>query len=191
MPAAPRISFSGDFAVEPPATRTPGPPPDPNFEFAVGSHSMIDADQLFFKGRLLPLKDSHQGGPQRITTLREELGANNEDGVQLERPPRGTIKWKELLGLKKSHCSSAGAAASEVVVKKSHKKNEDELPVKPTQLGNQLWNVESDFRSIQMRRRLPQWLFIPLLSCLVPLGWGTVALLSLSSSCDKENRDKD
>lgn len=135
MPAAPRISFSSDFAVEPPATRTPGPPPDPNFEFAVGSHSMIDADQLFFKGRLLPFKDSHQGGPQRITTLREELGANDEDGVQLERPPRGTIKWKELLGLKKSHCSSAGAAASEMVAKKSHKKNEDELPVKPTQVN--------------------------------------------------------
>lgn len=33
--------------------------------------------------------------------------------------------------------------------------------------------------------------FYLLLSCLVPLGWGTDVPLSLSSSCDKENRDKD
>ncbi|CAL9111110.1 unnamed protein product [Musa textilis] len=110
-PIGPRISFSSDFVVEPPPARNPGPPPDPNFEFAVGGDSMIDADKLFFKGRLLPLKESHQCGPQRITTLREELRASNE----WERPLRGSIKWKELLGLKKSHCSSAAKKSDKPV----------------------------------------------------------------------------
>ncbi|CAD5181231.1 unnamed protein product [Musa acuminata subsp. malaccensis] len=110
-PIGPRISFSSDFVVEPPAARNPGPPPDPNFEFAVGGDSMIDADKLFFKGRLLPLKESHQCGPQRMTTLREELRASEE----WERPLRGSIKWKELLGLKKSHCSSAAKKSDKPV----------------------------------------------------------------------------
>ncbi|WOL19995.1 hypothetical protein Cni_G28797 [Canna indica] len=123
-PMSPRISFSSDFAVEPPAARAPAPPPDPNFEFAVGGDAMIDADQLFFKGRMLPLKESHgHYGPQRITTLREELLSGDEDGGQWERPMRGSIKWKELLGLKKSHCGLATVPVP-LPAKKSDKSEE-------------------------------------------------------------------
>ncbi|CAL9189021.1 unnamed protein product [Musa hybrid cultivar] len=108
-PISPRISFSCDFVVERPTARVPGPPPDPNFEFAVGSHPMIAADQLFFEGRLLPLKDNCPSGSRRsVTTLRDELRAAGEGGgQQRERPSKGPIKWKELLGLKKPRGSAA------------------------------------------------------------------------------------
>ncbi|RWW01770.1 hypothetical protein BHE74_00032414 [Ensete ventricosum] len=107
---SPRISFSCDFTLEVPTVRAPGPPPDPNFEFLVGSHPMITADQIFFKGRLLPLKDNHPSGSSRgmITTLRDELRGNEEAcGQPRERPPKSPIKWKELLGLKKSRNPAA------------------------------------------------------------------------------------
>ncbi|CAL9092037.1 unnamed protein product [Musa acuminata var. zebrina] len=108
-PISPRISFSCDFVVERPTARVPGPPPDPNFEFAVGSHPMIAADQLFFEGRLLPLKDNCPSGSRRsVTTLRDELRTAGEGGgQQRERPSKGPIKWKELLGLKKPRGSAA------------------------------------------------------------------------------------
>lgn len=109
VPAAPqmspRISFSNDFVVDqqPLAPRGPVPPSDPNFEFSVGSHHMIAADQIFFKGRLLPLKENHHcAGPPRLTTLREELRAH--DNNYNARPTKGSIRWKELLGLRKAHC---------------------------------------------------------------------------------------
>ncbi|XP_073011031.1 uncharacterized protein [Typha latifolia] len=84
-PMGPRISFSNDFVLE------PGPPQplsrgttDPDFEFAVDNHQMMDADQLFFNGRILPLKNGHRCGP-----------------------PKGAIKWRELLGIKKGNASAA------------------------------------------------------------------------------------
>ncbi|KAG1342242.1 hypothetical protein COCNU_05G004710 [Cocos nucifera] len=108
-PMSPRISFSNDFVVDPPlAPRGPPPPSDPNFEFSVGSHHMIAADQIFFKGRLLPLKEN-QGyctGPQRLTTLRDELRAHDDGDDGDGRPPKGSIRWKELLGLRKAHCAT-------------------------------------------------------------------------------------
>ncbi|KAK3130248.1 hypothetical protein QOZ80_6BG0490870 [Eleusine coracana subsp. coracana] len=114
---APRMSFSSDFAVEPP------PPPsarggatgDADFEFslgghhpAAGGHSMIAADQLFSKGRLLPLREApHASG--RPTTLRDELRADERHG----RAPRApNIRWKELLGLKKASKKPAADAAA-------------------------------------------------------------------------------
>ncbi|RRT68923.1 hypothetical protein BHM03_00024838 [Ensete ventricosum] len=112
------MSFSSDFNMQPPPARTPGPPPDPDFEFSVGSHPMMAADQLFFKGRLLPLKDNHQRGGHRITTLRDELRANGSG----ERLPKGPVKWRGLLGLRKT------------AAKKGDKK-EDELLGKSSQVG--------------------------------------------------------
>ncbi|CAL9157143.1 uncharacterized protein LOC135680366 [Musa acuminata AAA Group] len=128
-PMNPRISFSSDFVVEQHAARTTSPPPDPDFEFAVGSHSMIDADRLFFEGRLLPLKDTHQRGPYQrvITTLREELRTDEEDGARWERPLKGSINWRVLFGIKKARRRSAAA----VTAKKSDEVD-DELLVKPT-----------------------------------------------------------
>ncbi|KAG6468247.1 hypothetical protein ZIOFF_072820 [Zingiber officinale] len=135
-PMSPRVSFSSDFAVEPPPPRAAvrPPPPDPNFEFAVGGgNSTIDADQLFFKGRLLPLKDSRHGQrPRAVTTLREELlSPTAGSGDWPERPLRGSaIKWKELLGLKKPHCSFAPVPAPGK--KQSDKSEEGHL--NPTQV---------------------------------------------------------
>lgn len=114
--AGPRISFSSDFSLDcpPPASqsRNPAGPSDPDFEFSVGSHQMMAADQLFFKGRILPLKDStsHASG-HRVTTLRDELRA--QDRGNDERPPKA-IRWKELLGLRKGGHSKKGESKSEL-----------------------------------------------------------------------------
>ncbi|XP_074555669.1 uncharacterized protein LOC141811543 [Curcuma longa] len=112
----PRISFSCDFLMEVPAARAPAStPPDPNFEFSVGRQPMITADQLFSKGRLLPLKNPYASGSSGragggLTTLRDELREKDAaSGYGRERPPKGaaSIKWKELLGLKKPRGSAS------------------------------------------------------------------------------------
>ncbi|XP_074560054.1 uncharacterized protein LOC141816117 [Curcuma longa] len=133
-PMSPRVSFSSDFAVEPPAVAGGAqrpPPADANFEFAAGGESAtIDADQLFFKGRLLPLKDSGQRQQRGTTTLREELLLSPAG-----RPMRGSaIKWKELLGLKKPHCGFS-AVPLPAPGKKQNDKIEDQQQqqLKPTQ----------------------------------------------------------
>ncbi|KAL5205458.1 hypothetical protein ABZP36_033667 [Zizania latifolia] len=106
--SAPRISFSSDFALEPPPPPQPGAlsarsPGDADFEFSVGSHPMMAADQLFSKGRLLPLReaplDSGADGGGRPMTLRDELRADSRNGRVPRAPNR---RWKELLGLKKA-----------------------------------------------------------------------------------------
>lgn len=110
---APRMSFSSDFAVEPPppaAARGGAAPGDTDFEFSVGSHPMMAADQLFSKGRLLPLREAPHGGAGggRPVTLRDELRADERHG----RVPRApNIRWKELLGLKKAPKKQAAADA--------------------------------------------------------------------------------
>ncbi|WVZ65196.1 hypothetical protein U9M48_014604 [Paspalum notatum var. saurae] len=113
---APRMSFSSDFAVEPPppaAARGGAPAPgDADFEFSVGSHPMMAADQLFSKGRLLPLREAPHGGAGggRPVTLRDELRADERHGGG--RAPRApNIRWKELLGLKKASKKQQAAAA--------------------------------------------------------------------------------
>ncbi|KAL0908662.1 hypothetical protein M5K25_023167 [Dendrobium thyrsiflorum] len=92
LPASPRISFSNDLAAEARPPRRDIITPDPNFEFAVGVRPMIAADELFFKGRMLPLSS---GQLARVTTVREELRA--EGAPQ----PKGLVRWKEFLGLKR------------------------------------------------------------------------------------------
>ncbi|CAN6210930.1 unnamed protein product [Urochloa humidicola] len=113
---APRMSFSSDFAVEPPppaaARGGAAAPGDADFEFSVGSHPMMAADQLFSKGRLLPLREAPHGGGGagggRPVTLCDELRADERHG----RVPRApNIRWKELLGLKKAPKKQAAAAA--------------------------------------------------------------------------------
>ncbi|KAH7652841.1 hypothetical protein IHE45_19G043500 [Dioscorea alata] len=107
IPMSPRISFSNDFVVEQAAAISSVPklspsPGDPDFEFSVGSRPMMAADELFFKGRLVPLRE-HCIMP-RTTTLRDELLAGDEDDADVwgsTSRPMKSIKWKELLGLKK------------------------------------------------------------------------------------------
>ncbi|KAL6912085.1 hypothetical protein ACP4OV_000890 [Aristida adscensionis] len=112
----PRISFSSDFAVEPPppaqnrAMSLRCQEEDLDFEFSVGSHPMMAADQLFSKGRILPLKDGGAGGGifssgRPPTTLRDELRADDD-----RASAKGSSRWKEMLGLRKALCVGGGAA---------------------------------------------------------------------------------
>jgi hypothetical protein len=110
--APPRMSFSSDFALEPPPPPPPRPPgrADADFEFSpAGSRpSMMDADQLFSKGRILPLREA---APRPPTTLRDELRAPE---AVADRGRRGPARWKELLGLKqRAHKKGAAASAAD------------------------------------------------------------------------------
>ncbi|KAK3155361.1 hypothetical protein QOZ80_2BG0202250 [Eleusine coracana subsp. coracana] len=115
-PAAlgPRISFSSDFAVEPPppvqnrAMSLRCQEEDINFEFSVGSRPMMAADQLFSKGRILPLKDGAAFAARPPTTLRDELRGDDDD----ERSSaKASSRWKEMLGLRKALCVGGIGAA--------------------------------------------------------------------------------
>ncbi|XP_058772797.1 uncharacterized protein LOC131646867 [Vicia villosa] len=119
-PMSPRISFSNDFVDLQQAIKqergsksnnSQQQPVSSDFEFSVTNYSMMSADELFSKGRLLPYKDSKmQRGA--TTTLKQELLHNDDeyDGFSL-RPPKG--RWKGLLGLRKSHIGSKKAEKSE------------------------------------------------------------------------------
>ncbi|KAK8952434.1 hypothetical protein KSP39_PZI003082 [Platanthera zijinensis] len=114
LPISPRISFSNDFAVEPPPPRKPMPPVDPDFEFAVGGRPMIAADELFFKGRMLPLRDTSVPTPAaRATTLRDQLRDGADEWTR--PPPKVSPRWKEFLGFRRSYKGdgSSSAAAGE------------------------------------------------------------------------------
>ncbi|CAJ1942791.1 unnamed protein product [Sphenostylis stenocarpa] len=120
-PVSPRISFSNDFADAQQATkqehssasRSEVPAVSSDFEFSVTNYSMMSADELFFKGRLLPYKDTKRA----TTTLREELLVDDDDeGFQdfSLRPPKGSsTRWKGFLGLRKSHLGSKKVDKSE------------------------------------------------------------------------------
>ncbi|KAG8072499.1 hypothetical protein GUJ93_ZPchr0006g44071 [Zizania palustris] len=110
----PRISFSSDFAVEPapaPAVQNRAmnlrcQEEDMSFEFSVGSHPMMAADQLFSKGRILPLKDGGFTAGRPPTTLRDELRGDDR------ALGKGSSRWKEMLGLRKPHCAGGAGVNS-------------------------------------------------------------------------------
>ncbi|KAH0696553.1 hypothetical protein KY289_014035 [Solanum tuberosum] len=102
---SPRISFSNDFVDSSQIMRNyRDAPVSSDFEFNVTNYSMITADQLFSKGRLLPFKETSS----QKTTLRDELlhEDKDDDHVFSSRPPKSSTRWKGLLGLKKSHIGS-------------------------------------------------------------------------------------
>ncbi|XP_073037856.1 uncharacterized protein [Primulina eburnea] len=118
-PTSPRISFSNDFLessshsqshsrsqshmIRPAAAAAyRDAPVSSDFEFSVSNHSMMSADELFFKGRLLPFKENCGGG-NKTTTLRDELQNEENDEDFSLRPPKNPTRWKGFLGLKKSH----------------------------------------------------------------------------------------
>ncbi|KAK7263125.1 hypothetical protein RJT34_30710 [Clitoria ternatea] len=115
-PVSPRISFSNDFVdaqiatnktKEEGSSRSEAPAVvSSNFEFSVTNYSMMSADELFFKGRLLPFKGNCNNRAQRAsTTLKEELLLDDDDDFQdfSQRQPKGfSTKWKGFLGLRKS-----------------------------------------------------------------------------------------
>lgn len=98
LPASPRISFSSDLTSEARPPPRDIVTPDPNFEFAVGVRPMIAADELFFKGRMVPLSS---GPSARVTTtLRDELRAFDY-GDEGAPQPKGFMRWKGFLGIKR------------------------------------------------------------------------------------------
>lgn len=84
-----------------------------DFEFSVTDYSMIPADEIFLKGKILPFKETSHVR----RTLREELLVDEEGPVYGNifsiRPqflPSSSISsqgtWKELFGLKRAHARS-------------------------------------------------------------------------------------
>ncbi|XP_057965982.1 uncharacterized protein LOC131156369 [Malania oleifera] len=114
---SPRISFSNDFAdtqqIFKPEFSYREAPVSSDFEFSVRNDSMMSADELFFKGKLLPLKENCTNSKQiRKKTLRDELLVD-DDGFE-DAPmsmAKGSGRRKEWLGLKRVHNLSKKANA--------------------------------------------------------------------------------
>ncbi|XP_030529497.2 uncharacterized protein LOC115740187 [Rhodamnia argentea] len=118
---SPRISFSNDFAESQYTAKQERQAPAPaaaassDFEFSVSSNSMMSADELFCKGKLLPFKEKATAKSSTTTTLREELLAGEEGSGGAGssfRPPKGSGRWRGFLGLRKSHIGSKKADKS-------------------------------------------------------------------------------
>lgn len=89
----PRISFSNDFGDSQQLENSYREAPvSADFEFSAPTYTMIAADEIFSKGKILP------------TTLRDELLAADDDFEGLPaRVAKGAGRWRERLGLKRSH----------------------------------------------------------------------------------------
>ncbi|KAL6553145.1 hypothetical protein OROGR_006987 [Orobanche gracilis] len=114
-PMSPRISFSNDFSDPPSQYSHPDhhhqvraaaaayreAPVSSDFQFPVRKHSMMSADELFSKGRLLPSKESccSSNSQKTTTTLRDELQNENEGSFSIKRPPSNK-SWRGLLGIR-------------------------------------------------------------------------------------------
>ncbi|XP_010547501.1 PREDICTED: uncharacterized protein LOC104819222 [Tarenaya hassleriana] len=120
VPISPRISFSNDFADISPqknnSTRTKASSsPSSDFEFSVTNNAMMTADELFFKGKLLPFKQTnHVQRTLREELLIEEEGSEGHGFFTLKPPPSSSSssskgRWKGLLGFKRDHVGSKKA----------------------------------------------------------------------------------
>lgn len=106
----PRISFSNDFVETQQPLKLENiyreAPVSSDFEFSVKDRCMIAADEIFFQGRLLPLKDSSRNLLVK-TTLRDELQVNEDDEDEDVSFPKLTKTsascWKERFGFRRSH----------------------------------------------------------------------------------------
>ncbi|KAJ0641166.1 hypothetical protein HanLR1_Chr16g0624171 [Helianthus annuus] len=91
----PRISFSNDFIDSNHHDNTyTEAPVSSDFEFSIPSFSSNSADEVFFKGKLSPLKE-------KVVTLRDELLANDDDDMFINNKI-STGWWREKFGLRKS-----------------------------------------------------------------------------------------
>ncbi|KAL8528673.1 hypothetical protein ACS0TY_006210 [Phlomoides rotata] len=92
---SPRISFSNDFAES--SHNNKGAytdaPVSSDFEFSVNNYSMMSADELFSKGKILPLKP-------KTTTLRDEL-RSQVDEFSSSKPPKNPTRLRAFLGLRR------------------------------------------------------------------------------------------
>ncbi|KAB5541339.1 hypothetical protein DKX38_014313 [Salix brachista] len=104
----PRISFSNDFADAQKANKYESSsyreaPVSTDFEFSVKNYSMIPADEIFFKGTMLPSKDNCTTvNHLRKMTLRDELLVDDHK-YDAFPAPKISGWWKEKLGLKRGH----------------------------------------------------------------------------------------
>ncbi|KAM3340778.1 hypothetical protein P3S68_028412 [Capsicum galapagoense] len=96
-----KISFSNDFANTQQTLRHEHgykeAPVSSDFEFSVSGYNMIPADEVFFKGKLLPLRENST----KATTLKDELLAAADDYDDIF-PSIGKGSWKECFGFKRS-----------------------------------------------------------------------------------------
>ncbi|KAF5727249.1 hypothetical protein HS088_TW22G00938 [Tripterygium wilfordii] len=101
----PRISFSNDFAEAQMGIKSESnyreAPVSSEFQFSVKKYRMIAADEVIFKGMLVPVKENCT----KMMTLRDELLVDDEDEEEdaLSKLPKNSWWWKERLGLKKSN----------------------------------------------------------------------------------------
>lgn len=118
----PRISFSNDFADTQQAikheTSYREAPVSSDFEFSVNNFGMISADEIMFKGTLLPLKDNGANQLGKTTTLRDELLVDDDYGDVLPRAPKSLSRWKERLGLKRAQVVPKKADRSHSVLER-------------------------------------------------------------------------
>lgn len=106
---SPRISFSNDFAdLHPQSVKLDNSyteaPVSSDFEFSAPNDTMISADELFFKGKMVPLRENYQ--KTTTTTLRDELLAGGADddyeaSISSPRSAKGIFRWKGRLGLRR------------------------------------------------------------------------------------------
>ncbi|KAM3363532.1 guanylate cyclase alpha [Capsicum galapagoense] len=155
---SPRISFSNDF-IESSTTSSSqhhqqqmmmknqersysDAPVSSDFEFSVTNYSMISADELFSKGRLLPFKETQK----TITTIRDELlnDDDDDDNDFTLTIPKSSTRWKGLLGLKKSHLGS------KKIDKKNDEKRPQDLP-HATKNSQEMYNGSGSGRDMDFR----------------------------------------
>ncbi|CAN4112201.1 unnamed protein product [Withania somnifera] len=98
----PRISFSNDFVDTQQTLRHEHgykeAPVSSDFEFSVSGYKMIPADEVFFRGKLLPLRENST----KATTLKDELLAAAADDYEDIFSSVGKESWKERFGFKRS-----------------------------------------------------------------------------------------
>ncbi|CAK7329865.1 unnamed protein product [Dovyalis caffra] len=101
----PRISFSNDFVDAQQTIKYESSyreaPVSTDFEFSVKNNSMIPADEIFFKGTMLPLKDNCTNQLRKMT-LRDELLVDDQYDDAFPSP-KISGWWKEKLGLKRGN----------------------------------------------------------------------------------------
>ncbi|VVB10375.1 unnamed protein product [Arabis nemorensis] len=110
--AEPRISFSSGFAAtkQEMINYKEAPVSSDDFEFGVKNFSMITADEIFFDGMILPLKEEVNTS-KRMSTLREELSEEDDDSLR-SKSKGSSGWWRGRLGLgfvrsKKDHKRSS------------------------------------------------------------------------------------
>lgn len=120
----PRISFSNDFIdsnLHENISYTEAPVSS-DFEFSVPTFSSNSADEVFFKGKLPPLKE-------KVVTLRDELLSGHDDdddnkGMLFNNNKNSSSGWwREKFGLRKSQNGHKNLGGLETI---------DEAKIKPT-----------------------------------------------------------